>query len=325
MDGTTPILEPTPNDCLVGRGGGTNHHTGNKKYRALVNKYKPEYHAANRSVKPLIAMRIVREWREQDPPGRFVKQDEVTKLWHEVGDEKARGKTSQSLREKDVKGRLSDHSAVSVVRAESLSWIRSEVARVVESVVVSTGIPCDEMNRTLAEVGIDRPAISKLLNTIRSRFDVELTSAIANDSIHQLTERVLAAFLETSDAMKPLPTGDTKLAALAAAAEAVKSPPKENGMLKRNSNEGAKVEVRKSARKAEKTEDPIAAKEGVPNKWQPEVRVAASFYYSVISTFHNMFSFFQPHLLLIVHRKMSGYGSWSKMQNLPQEVSGGRI
>ncbi|KAL7484469.1 hypothetical protein ACHAW6_010109 [Cyclotella cf. meneghiniana] len=270
MDETTPILEPTPNDCLVGRGGGTNHHMGNKKYRALVNRYKPEYHAANRSVKPMIAMRIVREWREQDPPGRFLKQDEDTKLWYEVGDEKARGKTSQSLREKDVKGRLSDLSAVSVVRAESFSSTRSEVAREVESAVISVGVPCDEMDRTLAEVGIDRPAISKLLNTIRSRLDVELTSSIANDTINQLTERVLVALSEMSGAMTPLPTGDTKLAALAAAAEAVKSPPKENGMPNRSSDDDAEVEVRKSARKAENIEVPIVAKEGAPNKWQPE-------------------------------------------------------
>lgn len=280
---------------------------GNKKYRALVNRYKPEYHAANRSVKPMIAMRIVREWREQDPPGRFLKQDEDTKLWYEVGDEKARGKTSQSLREKDVKGRLSDLSAVSVVRAESFSSTRSEVAREVESAVISVGVPCDEMDRTLAEVGIDRPAISKLLNTIRSRLDVELTSSIANDTINQLTERVLVALSEMSGAMTPLPTGDTKLAALAAAAEAVKSPPKENGMPNRSSDDDAEVEVRKSARKAEKIEVPNAAKEGAPNKWQPEVRVASSLY---CLTFHNIFSFFQLHLLLIVYRKMSGYGSW---------------
>ena len=30
------ITEPGPNDCLFGRGGGTNHHPGNKRYRKMV-------------------------------------------------------------------------------------------------------------------------------------------------------------------------------------------------------------------------------------------------------------------------------------------------
>ena len=50
--------------------------------------------------KPLVALEIIREWRAQDPPGRFLKVDEKTGLWSDVGDKKAREKTSQALREK---------------------------------------------------------------------------------------------------------------------------------------------------------------------------------------------------------------------------------
>ncbi|KAL7541590.1 hypothetical protein ACHAXR_011658 [Thalassiosira sp. AJA248-18] len=94
------ITEPGPNDCLFGRGGGTNHHPGNKHYRKMVEDKKSKYLHSKRLDKPLVAMEIIHEWRSLDPPGRFLKQDDRTKLWNDVGDKKAREKTSQALREK---------------------------------------------------------------------------------------------------------------------------------------------------------------------------------------------------------------------------------
>ena len=96
----TNISEPTNSDCLFGRGGGTNHHPGNKKFRELVDNRKDEYKAAKRLDKSLVAMEIVTNWRNQCPPGRFLKLDENAKLYNDVGDAKAREKTSQALREK---------------------------------------------------------------------------------------------------------------------------------------------------------------------------------------------------------------------------------
>ena len=96
------ILEPGENDCLFGRGGGTNHHPGNKVYRQLVEGRKAKYMASKRLDKPLVAMEIIDEWRALDPPGRFLKQDDHTKVWNDVGDKKAREKTSQALREKQI-------------------------------------------------------------------------------------------------------------------------------------------------------------------------------------------------------------------------------
>lgn len=94
------IPEPCKNDVLFGRGGGTNHHDGNKRYRRMVDKRKVDYVNSKRLDKPLIALDIIREWRAQKPPGRFLKLDEATGLWEDVGDRKAREKTSQALREK---------------------------------------------------------------------------------------------------------------------------------------------------------------------------------------------------------------------------------
>jgi K+-transporting ATPase c subunit len=103
----TNIHKPGYNDCLFGRGGGTNGNPGNKKYRKLVDRQKVVYLASKRQDKPLVAMEVVKIWRSMVPPGRFLEQDKETMLWKDVGDEKAREKTSQALREKrpDLKGK----------------------------------------------------------------------------------------------------------------------------------------------------------------------------------------------------------------------------
>jgi hypothetical protein len=80
--------------------GGTNHHKGNKLYRKMVEDRKIDYINSKRLDKPLVALSVIQFWRGQDPPGRFLKLDEKTKKWNDVGDKKAREKTSQALREK---------------------------------------------------------------------------------------------------------------------------------------------------------------------------------------------------------------------------------
>jgi hypothetical protein len=66
----------------------------------MVEDRKLDYIHSKRLDKPLVALEIIREWRSQDPPGRFLKADDKTGLWTDVGDKKAREKTSQALREK---------------------------------------------------------------------------------------------------------------------------------------------------------------------------------------------------------------------------------
>jgi len=94
------IKEPHEHDVLYGRGGGTNHHPGNKRYRKKVEERKLDYVNSKRLDKPLVALEIIKSWRSQDPPGRFLKLVDKTSLWEDVGDKKAREKTSQALREK---------------------------------------------------------------------------------------------------------------------------------------------------------------------------------------------------------------------------------
>lgn len=84
-------------DVLCGRGGETNHHPGNVKYRALVKRFQPLYIVSKRRDKPRIAEKIVRTIRQRG--GRFLKKDSNSNTWRDVGNTKAREKTSQALRE----------------------------------------------------------------------------------------------------------------------------------------------------------------------------------------------------------------------------------
>lgn len=85
------------NDVLCGRGGATNNHPGNKRFRAIVAHHMPEYLAARKKEKSIIAQRIVDHIKRQG--GRFLKRSDGNNTWIEVSDKKATEKTSQALRE----------------------------------------------------------------------------------------------------------------------------------------------------------------------------------------------------------------------------------
>jgi len=87
-----------PSDVLSGRGGGTNQHEGNCYFRALINENREKYLRAKKNDKPFISLSIVNTVRRRN--GRFLKKNEKTNLWFEIGDAAAREKTSQALRQR---------------------------------------------------------------------------------------------------------------------------------------------------------------------------------------------------------------------------------
>jgi hypothetical protein len=105
-----PIRNPGEHDLLFGRGGGTNNHSGNIKFRRLVNEHKLRYLLCPKLEKPLVARDVVALWRALSPPGRFLSCPEMKRgpgsvkdcenEWFEVGDRKALAKASQCLRER---------------------------------------------------------------------------------------------------------------------------------------------------------------------------------------------------------------------------------
>jgi hypothetical protein len=86
-----------PDDVLLGRGGATNNHDGNRRFRILVAENQREYLKARKRDKVIIARRIVSI--VQSKGGRFLKRGTEDNSWVPVPDKRAQEKTSQALRE----------------------------------------------------------------------------------------------------------------------------------------------------------------------------------------------------------------------------------
>lgn len=93
------LVMPHDHDILFGRGGKNNKHVGNERLRQMARANIQTYKAASKKGKSHISRTIVGEIRSLRPSGRFLKRDYNTGLWVEVGDEVAREKTSQALRD----------------------------------------------------------------------------------------------------------------------------------------------------------------------------------------------------------------------------------
>ena len=103
------IRTPHPHDVLSGRGGGINAHPGNVVFREWVRVRKEDYNLApNKAEKTRVALEVMDQVRNQDPPGRFLTRDSTStpsmgggggSWWVEVDENRALAKTSQALRE----------------------------------------------------------------------------------------------------------------------------------------------------------------------------------------------------------------------------------
>lgn len=92
------FVEVREHDILCGRGGMTNNHFGNKRFRVIVSRHRQDYMDAPKIKKPDVARLIVKTIRAD--AGRFLKKDVKTGKWYEINDKKAAEKASQALREK---------------------------------------------------------------------------------------------------------------------------------------------------------------------------------------------------------------------------------
>lgn len=94
------IRELNPNDVLSGRGGATNSYRGNKAFRELVKDYQQQYLKAKKRDKPAVASIVVETIRKRG--GRFLRrcnEQQGELVWVDIGDDRAREKTCQALRE----------------------------------------------------------------------------------------------------------------------------------------------------------------------------------------------------------------------------------
>ena len=75
-------------------------HPGNVKYRQIIDDNNNSYKTLPSSNEESKCIEIVQEWRSLDPPGRFLKMNEQTKLWDDIGDEEAKVKVQKSFENK---------------------------------------------------------------------------------------------------------------------------------------------------------------------------------------------------------------------------------
>eukprot|EP00934_Nitzschia_sp_Nitz4_P005608 Nitzschia sp. Nitz4//scaffold4_size323378//79257//80345//NITZ4_000638-RA/size323378-processed-gene-0.185-mRNA-1//-1//CDS//3329553333//5598//frame0 len=89
-------VEPNDNDVLLGRGGRSNHHPGNKRYREEVKNLRTWYSGiSDKDEKTDLSQCLVDYVHSYN--GRFLEKD--TKGWYQVPNIVARRKASQALRE----------------------------------------------------------------------------------------------------------------------------------------------------------------------------------------------------------------------------------
>ena len=91
------ITAPARFDVVGGRGRGVQRLPGNETYRELVCMNKRVYATCHKYDKGKVSRGIVAAIREIG--GRFLEYDKQSKTYHDIGDKKAWGKTSQALRE----------------------------------------------------------------------------------------------------------------------------------------------------------------------------------------------------------------------------------
>ena len=97
----TGVTETTDKDVLCGRGAKLHRHPGNVTHREYVSKNKLKYIECVSTNKNEVSKSIVTAMRQQG--ARFLQKDESGNTWHDIGDKKAIDKTSQALRENQIK------------------------------------------------------------------------------------------------------------------------------------------------------------------------------------------------------------------------------
>eukprot|EP00567_Pseudictyota_dubia_P017513 CAMPEP_0197452376 /NCGR_PEP_ID=MMETSP1175-20131217/31901_1 /TAXON_ID=1003142 /ORGANISM="Triceratium dubium, Strain CCMP147" /LENGTH=192 /DNA_ID=CAMNT_0042985361 /DNA_START=32 /DNA_END=610 /DNA_ORIENTATION=+ len=96
-------IVPGPIDVICGRGKKSKDHAGNARFHSTIRKHKDAYRAANtKDEKKMISLTALQELRSRsssgDEPSRFLKLTSNDE-WVDIGDNAAREKISQALRE----------------------------------------------------------------------------------------------------------------------------------------------------------------------------------------------------------------------------------
>jgi hypothetical protein len=102
LENSRQYVNPTDEDILLGRGGKSNHHPGNKRYREEIKNFQSSYTRLEQKDDKTDLSRYVVDYVHKYE-GRFLTFDKDVRpnRWYEVPDIVARRKVSQALREDD--------------------------------------------------------------------------------------------------------------------------------------------------------------------------------------------------------------------------------
>jgi predicted ATPase len=129
-------------------------HVGNSRFLQLVDRHRERYNAASKMEKSIRAIEVVREWRQgQSPAGRFLQYDNEKRLWYDIGDGKALGKTSAVLKNKllfeNVRRNRSNGSSTTTATTKTSLTEIDEVSTVtpVGTPKKESSLNCDDENK----------------------------------------------------------------------------------------------------------------------------------------------------------------------------------
>jgi len=93
--------EITDRDVICERGGKSNRHAGTKKYRGMIERFKPQYQSlSSKTAKTNLSRKIISQIQENG--GRFLKKDEKSQKYFVLSAVETTKKVSQAMREKKV-------------------------------------------------------------------------------------------------------------------------------------------------------------------------------------------------------------------------------
>jgi len=209
------------NDVLSGRGGIMVNHEGSIQFRKIITQHQTNYYDTKvRLERQYIAAKIVAIVRYMNPPGRFLVKKKERGYWVEIGDEAAREKVRQALRDENRKMKQarrwlsssnksetsSEFSSVSLHSQPASSIINIEHSQSIqhpENVNINTNVPmspkCDAPDNNSAisqsdaqvmrpprkrkpsETSLTSEASLLLRNTFMSHLDDEGMSDFSDD------------------------------------------------------------------------------------------------------------------------------------------------
>lgn len=115
-----PSFQPSHTDVICGKGKACYTHPGNQTFRMLVEINLPRYTSSSRMEKSRVVIEITQIIRSNATNGGgFVKMDQATGLWVEVGDVAAREKVAQTIRELALKSDPKKEAQKQLKRATS--------------------------------------------------------------------------------------------------------------------------------------------------------------------------------------------------------------